>query len=315
MWKEFFRSQIVQFSPALMLILIMTLGLTSCQQQSSFAQGDGLKVVATTSLVGDVVSQVGGDKISLEVLLPLGTDPHSFTPTPRDASIIADATIVFANGTGLEEFLKPLMDSVGGSSKVVEVSQGIIYRSLVEEDSRSKLPVDDPHTWTDPNNVIIWVDNIIRALSEQDPNNTAYYLKNGQNYQAKLRDLDKWIHLEVVKIPEQNRKLVTDHLVFGYFADRYDFTQVGAIIPGFSSLAEPSAQDIAQIEDEIHSMGVKAIFISVGVNANLAQRIADDTSTQLVFLYMHSLSDKGGEADSYIDFMQYDVTSIVNALK
>ena len=92
-------------------------------------------------------------------------------------------------------------------------------------------------------------------------------------------------------------------------------TQVGAIIPGFSSLAEPSAQDIAQIEDEIHSMGVKAIFINVGMNSNLAQRIADDTGTQLVYLYMHSLSDKGGVADNYIDFMRYDVTTIVDALK
>jgi ABC-type Zn uptake system ZnuABC Zn-binding protein ZnuA len=293
----------------------MVLGLTSCQQRSLVSKATGLNVIATTSLIGDVVSNVGGDKISVEVLLPLGTDPHSFSPTPQDAVKIADATIVFANGVGLEEFLKRLMDNVGGSSKIVEVSAGITYRSLIDEESPNRQPVNDPHTWMDPNNVIIWVDNIVEALSEQDPNNAAYYLENGQSYQAKLREVDAWIRSEVSVIPEQDRKLVTDHLVFGYFSDRYGFSQVGAIIPGFSSLSEPSAKDIAQIEDAINKMDVKAIFISVGANANLAERISEDTGTLLVLLYMHSLSENGGEADNYIDFMQYDVTSIVNALK
>jgi ABC-type Zn uptake system ZnuABC Zn-binding protein ZnuA len=315
MWKGFRRPQIFQISLFLIIIFCISTALTSCQQQSSNSKVSGLKVIATTSLIGDVVSQVGGNKISVDVLLPLGTDPHSFSPTPQDAAKIDDATIVFANGVGLEEFLKPLMNNIGGSSKVVEVSDGINYRKIVDEESHSKLPIDDPHTWMDPNNVIIWVDNIVRALSEQDPNNAAYYIENGQSYKSNLRELDTWIRSEVSIISEQDRKLVTDHLVFGYFSDRYGFSQVGAIIPGFSSLAEPSAQDIAQIEDAIHTMGVKAIFISVGVNANLAQRISEDTGTKLVFLYMHSLSDKGGEADNYIDFMRYDVKSIVNALK
>jgi ABC-type Zn uptake system ZnuABC Zn-binding protein ZnuA len=278
-------------------------------------QDTRLKVVATTSLVGDVVSQVGGDKISLEILLPLGTDPHSFSPTPMDASKVTDASTVFANGVGLEEFLKPLMESTGGSSKIVNASDGIVYRSIVDEDSRNNQPVDDPHTWMDPNNIIIWVDNIAKELSDKDPKNAGYYMKNAQNYQAKLQELDKWIVSEVSVVPDQNRKLVTEHMVFGYFADRYGFTQVGAIIPGFSSLSEPSAQDIAQIEDEIRSMGVIAIFIGVGMNSSLAQRIADDTGTQLVPLYMHSLSEMGGKAENYLDFMRYDVTTIVDALK
>ena len=315
MGNRYFFGYIIQSPVTIIVIFSMMLVISSCQQPSALLQGKGLKVVATSSLVGDVVSQVGGDKIQLEVLLPLGTDPHSFSPTPRDASIIADAAIVFANGVGLEEFLKPLMDNIGGASKVLEVSQGIVYRSLVEQGSHSNLPTDDPHTWMDPNNVVIWVDNIVGALSNEDPANKAYYVEHGQNYQAKLKDLDSWIRAQVSIIPEQNRRLVTDHLIFGYFADRYGFMQVGAIIPGFSSLAEPSAQDIAQIEDAIHSMGVKAIFINVGVNVNIAQRIANDTGTQIVLLYMESLSDKGIGADNYLDFMHYDVNQIVNALK
>jgi ABC-type Zn uptake system ZnuABC Zn-binding protein ZnuA len=104
-------------------------------------------------------------------------------------------------------------------------------------------------------------------------------------------------------------------LVFGYFVDRYGFTQVGAIIPGFSTLAEPSAQDIAQIEKSIRSMAVKAIFINTGSNQSIAQRISEDTGTRLVSLYMHSLSDISGQAGNYIDFMRFNVKSIINALK
>jgi ABC-type Zn uptake system ZnuABC Zn-binding protein ZnuA len=293
----------------------MCIGLTSCKQKPSISTGLGLKIIATNSLIGDVVSQVGGDKVSVEVLLPLGSDPHSFSPTPQDAAKIADADIVFANGVGLEAFLMPLMDSIGGSLKVVEVSNGISFRTTISENPRDKKPVDDPHTWMDPNNVSIWVDNIVRALSEKDPNNANYYLENGKAYQVKLRELDTWIRSEVSLIPEQDRKLVTDHLVFGYFSDRYGFSQVGAIIPGFSSLAEPSAQDIAQIEDAIKAMGVQAIFINIGTNTNIAQRISEDAGTKLVSLYMHSLSDKSGVAGNYIDFMRYDVTSIINAVK
>ena len=167
----------------------------------------------------------------------------------------------------------------------------------------------------DPNNVLIWVDNIVRALSEQDPKNAEYYFENGQSYKTKLNELDAWIRSEVSILPEIDRKLITDHMVFGYFADRYGFTQVGAIIPGFSSLAEPSAQDIVQIEESIRSMAVKAIFINTGSNQSIAQRISEDTGTRLVSLYMHSLSDKSGRAGNYIDFMRFNVKSIINALK
>jgi ABC-type Zn uptake system ZnuABC Zn-binding protein ZnuA len=305
----------VQNLLSFMLVFIVMSELTACQQPSSITPEGRMKVITTTSLIGDVVSNVGGEKISVDVLLPLGTDPHSFSPTPKDATKLADARLVFANGAGLEEFLKPLMDNVGSSSKVVEVSQGINYRTMVDEDSNSGKQVIDPHTWMDPNNVIIWVDNIIRALSEQDPDNAAYYQENGQNYQAKLRDLDAWIRSEVSVVPQEDRKLVTDHTVFGYFSDEYGFSQVGAIIPGFSSLAEPSAKDIMMLQDAIQTMGVKAIFINVGANENLAQRISEDTRIQLVPLFMHSLSDNGGDAGNYLDFIRQDVTSIVDALK
>ncbi len=300
---------------ALITVMSLMIFITSCQSPPTNTADNRLKIVATNSLIADVVSQIGGEKISLEVLLPLGTDPHTFSPTPQDAVKISNANIIFANGVGLEEFLRPLIENIGGPLKLVEISKGINFRTMADQESSNKSLVNDPHTWMDPNNVIVWVDNIVNALSEQDPKNSDYYFENGQSYKAKLKELDDWIRSEVSTLPEKDRKLITDHMVFGYFADRYGFTQVGAIIPGFSSLAEPSAQDIVQIENSIRSMAVKAIFINSGANQSIAQRISEDTGTRLVSLYMHSLSDKGSQAGNYIDFIRFNVTSIINALK
>ena len=127
--------------------------------------------------------------------------------------------------------------------------------------------------------------------------------------------MDAWIREQVAQIPPQNRKLVTDHLLFGYFAERYGFEQVGAIIPAYSTAAQPTAQEVAEIENAIRTLGVKAVFVGKTVNPALAQRVAEDTGIRLVGLYHGSLSEPGGEAATYLDYLRYNVTQIVNALK
>jgi ABC-type Zn uptake system ZnuABC Zn-binding protein ZnuA len=167
----------------------------------------------------------------------------------------------------------------------------------------------------DPINVQYWVNGIEQALSEADPEHAAVYQANAQAYRQALSDLDGWITQQVAQVPQANRKIVSDHLVFGYFARRYGFEQVGAVIPSISTLASPTAQELAGLEDAIQNLGVRAIFVDSTVNPALAQRIASDTHTQLVPIFSGSLSEADGPAATYLDFMRANVSAIVQALK
>lgn len=316
-------------------VILFALAACAAPAPTATPQAQKLRVLATTTLVGDVVSNIAGDVFKLSVLLPLGTDPHFFTPTPQDVAKVSQADVVFANGAGLEEFLQALLESAGAADKVVAVSEGIAlvqgqmpahageqdhahedeHAQEGEHEHEHEHAGGDPHTWFDPNLVMIWVENIVKTLSEKDPQNAAIYQKNAADYTAQLRELDQWIRQQVEAIPPQSRQLVTDHKSFTYFAEQYGFTQVGAVLPGFSTLAEPSAQELAALEDAIRQLGAKAIFVGTTVNPNLSQRVAEDTGVKLVYLYTGSLSEKDGPADTYLNFMRYNVSAIVEALK
>jgi ABC-type Zn uptake system ZnuABC Zn-binding protein ZnuA len=284
------------------------------------APGEKLRVVATTSIVRDVAANVGRDLIDLALLIPTGTDPHSFEPIPQDVAAVADAHVLLANGVGLEGFLEPLLESAGASRRVVELSTGIRLLDAGENrdqpaEGEPHHPDMDPHTWTDPNNVMVWVENTERTLSTLDPRNAEGYRANAQAYRAQLEELARWVRGQVARIPVEQRLLVTDHLVFGYLARQYGFTQVGAIIPAYTSLAQPSAKELAELEEAIRDAGVKAVFVGHTVNPNLADTVARDTGTQLVLLYTGSLTENGGDADTYLDYVRYNVSAIVAALK
>jgi zinc/manganese transport system substrate-binding protein/manganese/iron transport system substrate-binding protein len=279
-----------------------------------------LSVVATTSIVADVVRNVGHDLIELTTLIPPDTDPHSFEPTPRDATAIANADVVFSNGAGLEPFLDKLISSAGDRVVVVQLSESIDLLTLEEEaehheDDGEHAEGLDPHTWFDPNNVVIWVDNINHTLVQLDPEHEQLYEENATAYQAELAELDRWIRDLAEQIPKSDRKLVTDHMVFGHLARQYGFTQVGAVFPGYNTLAEPSAQELAQLLEAIRETNVHAIFVGMTTSSELAERIAEDTGVEIIRLYTGSLSAPGGPADTYIAFMEHNVTAIADGLR
>jgi manganese/iron transport system substrate-binding protein len=281
-------------------------------------EGERPQVVATTNIVADVVQNVGGDLIDLKTLMPVGTDPHTFEPTPQDVAAVVDAHVVFVNGAGLEIFLEHLLESAGEGVTVVPVSYGLELRQFEhaqEQEGDHHHGEFDPHTWFDPTNVMVWTHNVEHTLSTLDPGNAEAYEANAGAYEAELEELDGWIREQLALIPEANRRLVTDHTSFSYFAHRYGFEQVGAVFPGYSTLAEPSAQDIAALEDAISEFDVTAIFVGLTINPDLAKRVAEDTGTELVFLYTGSLSEASGPAGDYISFMKYNVSAIAEALR
>ncbi|MBN2002600.1 MAG: zinc ABC transporter substrate-binding protein [Anaerolineae bacterium] len=304
-------------------LLLLILVVAGCGKSRPSATGK-LRVVATTTIVGDVVKQVGGESIELALLLPYGADPHSFSPSPQDVAKVADADLVFANGLGMEGFLENLLESAGEGVNIVYVSDGLDLPHVEEtaEEHEDEHGEDehhhggvDPHTWTDPVYVSHWVDQIETALAQHDPDHAELFRSNAAAYRGQLAELDAWIAKQVTQIPVDNRKLVCDHAMFAHFADRYGFVQVGTVVPGYSSAAQPSAQALAELEDAIRDLEVRAVFVGKTVNPNLAERVAQDTGSQLVTLYTGSLTAPGGDADTYLDYMRYNVTQIVEALR
>ena len=292
------------------------------------SHGEKLKVVATTNIVGDLARNVGGDKIELTAMLPIGADSHTYAPAPQDAASVADAHVVFVNGLHLEEFLEELIENAGGEAPVVAVSAHIETRQFNEaaeqghghedethEDEEHGHEGADPHVWMTPVNAIIMVHNIEHALSELDPANAETYETNAEAYEAQLEALDAWVKTQIETIPVENRELVTDHEAFGYYADRYGLEIVGTVIPAYSTNAEPSAQELAQLQAAIEEFDTKAIFVGTTMNPVLAQRIAGDTGTKLIALYTESLGEAGSGAETYLNYIRYNTTAIVEALK
>jgi ABC-type Zn uptake system ZnuABC Zn-binding protein ZnuA len=272
--------------------------------------------------VGDVVRQVGGDRIELTTLMGIGIDPHSYVPTPTDTAAIYDAHLVFANGAGLEADLGEMFDSAGGDAVQIHLSDGLALRPADETSGESSDQREhggesgntDPHVWLDVENVQRWVAGIEEALSSLDPANAEGYRANAEAYTSQLQELDAWVVEQVASIPEANRKLVTNHPAFAYFAARYGLEQVGAVYP-VSPSAEPSAGEIAALEDAIREYDVPAVFTESTVNPELAQQVAKDTGIELVALYSGSLGEPGSGAESYVLMIHYDVDAIVGALK
>lgn len=311
--------------------------LVGCAPTSPSPDGE-LQVVASTTFVGDTVRQIVGDEVDLSVLLEPGQNPHAYQSTPQDLARVAEADLFFVNGFQLENFLDDLVEGSGNAGAVVVVSEGIEPVRIDDLDQDHGESADheedadhdpgedddhdhavnglgqDPHVWFDPNNVIIWVENIAEALAEEDPERAAWYRENAQGYQEELRDLDSWIRTQVDQIPPGSRKLVTDHTSFGYFAQEYGFKQVGAVISASTTEAETSGQQLAELIDTIRDQGVEVIFVSADTDPALSERVAEDTGAEVIPLYFGSLT-AGEPADTYLKFMRYNVKTIVQALK
>jgi ABC-type Zn uptake system ZnuABC Zn-binding protein ZnuA len=292
----------------LIVVALLALALLiSCSSPVTVGSAT-LDVVVSTQILGDVVSVIGGDFIELTILIPPDSDPHAFEPAPRDAARLTDADLIFVNGLNLEEGLNPLLEIEG--LNIIPASDGITAIEFVGEEFEG----GDPHVWMNPLNVKVWVENIAEALAAADPAHAEDFRANAQAYLAELDALDAWAAQQLSLVPAEARVLVTDHESLGYFADHYDFEIVGALIPSLSTVSEPSAGELAQLEDAISQYGVKTIFISSSVNPSLADRVAADTGVKVITLYTESLSAQTGPVPTYLDLIRFDVAAIVAAL-
>ena len=290
--------------------------LTGCGTAAGEASGGTLDVVAAESFLADIAQNVAGDRFTVGTLVPLGADPHSFEPAPRDLAEVAGADLVIVNGGGLEGPLLDTLANAGGTARLVNASAGLTSRTPQPGEPPLAAGETDPHYWLDPVLATTYVTNIRDAFVEADPEGAAVYEANATAYLAELDALDSWIATQVATIPPAQRKLVMNHASHGYFADRYGFQVVGTVIPGAGTAESPTAQQLVDLTRAIAASGARAIFVETDENPQLARQIAAETGVTVVTdLLDHSLTPAGGAASTYIDMMKYDTQRIVEALR
>jgi len=222
--------------------------------------------------------------------------------------------VLIINGAHLEAFLDRMLQSAGGQRVLIEASHGLKQRTPTPGEAIDPEHEQDPHFWLDPNNVIVYVENIRDGLSKAHPSGAEAYRRNAEAYIAQLGELDAWIREQVSQVPDSRRLLVTNHESLGYFADRYGFRVVGAIIPSVSTESSPSAQQLAGLITQMREARAPAIFLETGANPRLAEQIASEIGVKVVTdLNTHSVGPD--TAPTYLDMMRHNTNLIVQALK
>jgi zinc/manganese transport system substrate-binding protein len=302
------------------LVLIGSLAQAPAAAQTP-ARGEPLSVVATFSILGDVVHHVGGDAVQVTTLIGPGVDAHTYDPAPADLVALSEADVIVENGLGFEPWLDGFFASAQPAGTRVVASDGITPREAGETGHDAGAESGDhgsfdPHVWHDVANAIVMTENVRDALVATDPANAAYYEANAASYVAELEALDAEIREQVATLPGERRKLVTSHDTFGYFADAYGFEVVGTALGSLSTeAADPAARDVAALIAEIEAAGVPAIFAENIANPDLMAAIAAEAGVTLAPpLYTDALGPAGSPGDSYVGMMRSNVDTIVTAL-
>jgi manganese/iron transport system substrate-binding protein len=298
------------------LILVGALVLPAHARAAPAVPDALLSVVTSNTVLADLVQNVGGDKVRVRPLAPAGTDPHTFQPTPDTIKALSQARVIFFNGSGLEEWWdKTIRSARRPEVPVVELSKGLATLRLPGHGQTGHKHADevDPHVWLDPVLVKVYVERIRDTLARADAANAPAYAERAKAYTVQLDELDSWIRTQVERVPTDRRKLVTFHDAFQYFAKRYGLAVKGYIVssPG----KEPSAKALSELVRRIKQEKIPAVFAEADFNAKVLEMLGKDAGVNVVTnLYDGSLSD-GPPADTYINLMRHDVSTIVNALR
>jgi len=296
-----------------------------CGSQSS--GGDGPRVLATTTQVGDLVQEVGGDRVDLTTILKPNTDPHEYEPRPSDVKAVADAEIIFRSGGHLDEWTSDLISESGSDATIVDLSRDLPVRLYGADDHEHGSGGDhfgdhdgqdhedgefDPHWWQDPVNVAFASARIESALARANPDSAGFYRGRSRRFDNQIRNLTARTETCIRRIPAADRKIVTDHDAFGYFTNRFGIETVGTVIPALTTEAQPSAGDLAELEQTIRDEQVKAIFPEESVSPALSEALAKDTGATTEYsLYGDTLGPKGSAGETWLGSMKSNVNSVV----
>lgn len=295
----------------------------------SGSDGDKLVVVATTTQIGDFVREVGGEDVEVHQLLQPNSDPHDYEPRPSDVQNVADAKLVFASGDGIDEWIEEVVSDSGAGAEVVDLGAVAPIRlpgedehgeaehagHEGEEQTEEEHHHDsefDPHWWHDPRNAEAAVREIERSLGAADPSRRAAFERDANAYVAQLKALDAGIAACIDSVPPSQRKLVTDHDAFNYFAERYGIEVVGAVIPSQTTQAQPSAKDLSELADTIEAEQVKAIFPESSLSPKVAEAIANQTGASAEYtLYGDALGPEGSDGATYLEMEEANADAVV----
>ena len=280
------------------------------RQPSDGAGGEVLTVVATTTILGDVVSNLVGADARVDVLLPIGADPHDYRVSSRQIALILEADLVVANGLGFEEGILDVLEAAeADGANVFEVAELLDPVRLGEGGGAW-----DPHIWMDPRRMAEGARLIAAELAALD--GSVAWSERADSYSARLLEADEEITTILAVVPELDRKLVTNHAVFGYFATRYGFEISGTVIPSGTTLGDPSSAELAALVDKIREAGVAAIFVETTGPTALAEAVAAEAEggIEVVELYTGSLGEPGSGAETLIGMLRINARRIAGAL-
>lgn len=264
-------------------------------------------VVATASIFADMAQNIAGDLLDVELIVPVGSDPHLHEPRPRDARLVSGADLILMNGLTFEGWLSELIENAGTKGKVVRITEGVNPIGGEYENAT------DPHAWMNVQNGLIYIENIKNALVEVAPQYAEEFNFNYGVYRKQLEELDTYIQTEVEKIPAQKRILITSHDAFVYYGARYGIRLEAAL--GTSTDAEVQISDIKRLNQVIRENKIPAIFVESTINPKLLEQLASDNKIEIGGeLFADSIGDKDSDAPSYYAMMKHNTDAIVGAL-
>jgi zinc/manganese transport system substrate-binding protein len=274
---------------------------------------DTVKAVASFSILGDMVRQVGGDRVEVITLVGPDGDAHVYEPTPADAKNLAASQILFTNGLGFEGWMDRLEKSSGFEGKVVVASTGVSPRTMIEEEGGAEETITDPHAWQSLANGKLYVANIRDGLIAADPAGRATYEANAAKYLDEIAREESKVKAKLATLPKDRRKLITSHDAFGYFGAAYGLEIVAP--EGVSTESEASAQDVAKIIRQIKAEHIPAVFMENITDHRLLDQIARETGAKIGGeLYTDALSPPDGPAPTYLDMFRHNVGALTAAL-